>query len=393
MNLNRDESSAKVSGPDTGPLPPQGESPSYGGQPTTYVPPQVPPEIRPQGTYGGNYGSETPSAHAATTPPVPSYPSYGLTQPEAPTPAVHQERRPHRTPILGPLLLICAGVLFLLNNMGVLPWSVWETLGRLWPLILIAIGLDLIIGRRNPFVSVLLVLAVLAAGGAFDYYNGGFATSGDFTRAPLLVPLNNARSADVRVDLGVGNLSLGSLEGDTGALATGTLEYLVNRGAPRQGVSENGNIAKVEISESSEGWNFGWFGGRSPSWEINLNERVPMDLHVDSGTGNTTLALERLQLTSLTVDAGTGNASITLPSQAKDISVEIDGGTGNLEVFVPDKVEAHIEIDSGIGNTNVDSRFSKRGEDTYESSGYATATNKVTIKINHGVGNVNVRSK
>lgn len=393
MDQNRDESSARVSGPDTGPLPPQGAPPSYGGQPTTYVPPQVPPEIRPQGTFSSNYAGETPSA---PPPPVPPYPSYAPAQQAAPAQTVYHDRRPHRTPILGPLLLISAGIVFLLNNMGVLPWSVWETLGRLWPLILIAIGIDLIIGRRNPFVSVLIVLAVLGAGAAFIYSSGGFTGSGQLTTAPLLVQLNSAQSADVRVDLGVGNLTLGSMEGEHGVLAAGRLEYFENHGAPRQDVSENDNIAEVEIREAADGWHFGfgWFGGgRSPSWVIDLNERVPIDLHVDSGTGNTTLSLERLQLTSLTVDAGTGNASITLPSQAKDISVEIDGGTGNLEVFVPDAVEAHIEIDSGIGNTNVDNRFSKRGEDTYESSGFATATNKVTIKINHGVGNVNVRSK
>lgn len=393
MDQNRSEGSARVTGSDTGPLPPQDLPSTQGGQPTTYVPPHIPAEIRAQGT-GGNYAGETPSA----PPPYPPYPPYAPA-PQPPVvapPATYHDRRAHRTPLLGPLLLISAGVVFLLNNLGVLPWSVWETLGRLWPLILIAIGIDLVIGRRNPLLSMLVVLAVLGAGAAFVVANGDFSRPGTLASAPVNIRLDNATSAEVRVDLGVGNLSIGSMSGDDKLLASGNLDYFETHGAPRQDVTESGDRASVELAERAGGWSFGsnWFnGGRSPGWEINLNERVPLDLEVDSGTGNLTLDLEKLQVSTLKVDSGTGNASITLPSNPRSTTVDIDGGTGNLELIVPQNVEARIEVDSGIGNTNVEARFSKQGEDTYESSGYSTATNRLTIKVDHGIGNLNIRSK
>src|SRR5215210_2097893 len=62
-------------------------------------------------------------------------------------------RRPHHMPVLGPVLLILAGSVFLLNNLGILPWNVWGDVWRLWPLIPIAIGLDIIVGRRSPALS------------------------------------------------------------------------------------------------------------------------------------------------------------------------------------------------------------------------------------------------
>jgi hypothetical protein len=292
--------------------------------------------------------------------------------------------------------LISAGVLFLLNNLGVVPWTIWETLGRLWPLILIAIGIDLVVGRRSPVISLLLVLAVLGTGGAIVYANSGFTAPGELASAQLDIRLNTAKSADVHVDMGVGSLTIGSMSGEPNELARGDLGYYENHGAPRVDVNESGNTAEVEIAERSGGWNFAphWFnGGRSPGWVITLNERVPVNLEVDAGTGNMTLDLEDLQLSGLTVDSGTGNASITLPATANNTTVELDGGTGNLELIVPEGLEARIEVDSGIGNTTVDHRFSSQGEDTYESSAYDTATNKVTIKIDHGVGNLNIRSK
>lgn len=381
MDQNRNDTNARVAGPDTGPLPPEAPPPNQGGQPTTYVP----PELRPQSTYGG-YAGETPSV----APPPPPY------TPAATPQTAHRDRRPHRAPLLGPLLLISAGVVFLLNNLGVLPWSVWALLGRLWPLVLIAIGIDLIIGRRNPIASALLVLAVLAAGAAFVYASGGFVGGGGVVSTQLNVRLINANSADVRVEKGVGTLTIGSMEGDDRLLATGNLEYLENREAPRQNVTESGDTANVEISEGRGGVNFGlkWFNGaQSPGWDINLNRRVPIDLEVDIGTGNATLDLKTLQIGTLKVDMGTGNARLILPSNANNTNVDINGGTGNLELIVPGEVEARIEVNSGLGNSTFDSRFFKRGEDIYETGEYASATNKVTIKVNHGIGNLNIGSK
>src|SRR3712207_3889518 len=97
MDQNNSNSSARVAGTETGPLPQQGAPSGYGGQPTTYVAPEVSPEIRPQGTYTGPY-AETPSA-----PPQPPYQTYTPPQQPAPpaqpvitTQVVREDRRQHR---------------------------------------------------------------------------------------------------------------------------------------------------------------------------------------------------------------------------------------------------------------------------------------------------------
>lgn len=43
---------------------------------------------------------------------------------------------------LGALVLICLGVILLLNNLGLIPWGIWLSLWRLWPVILILAGLQ-----------------------------------------------------------------------------------------------------------------------------------------------------------------------------------------------------------------------------------------------------------
>src|SRR5690606_41241381 len=73
-----------------------------------------------------------------------------------------------------PIALIAVGTIWLLNAVGFVPPSLAAALGRLWPLLLIGGGLDLLVPRyrpRNvPFVALaagaLVVLALFWPAGA-----------------------------------------------------------------------------------------------------------------------------------------------------------------------------------------------------------------------------------
>src|SRR3990172_11615944 len=62
------------------------------------------------------------------------------------------------------------GTVFLLANFGFLPWNSWALLLRMWPLILVAIGLDLIFEGRGAGSAILgvLIALVIMAGVAWD---------------------------------------------------------------------------------------------------------------------------------------------------------------------------------------------------------------------------------
>ncbi len=48
------------------------------------------------------------------------------------------------------VILVLISVLFFLTNFGLLSTSKWAHIGRLWPLVLIIIGLGLLLGRKKP---------------------------------------------------------------------------------------------------------------------------------------------------------------------------------------------------------------------------------------------------
>ena len=55
-------------------------------------------------------------------------------------------RRTHQRGFTFPLLLIGLGVILLLNTLNVLDVSVFNVITRFWPVLLILIGLDVLIG-------------------------------------------------------------------------------------------------------------------------------------------------------------------------------------------------------------------------------------------------------
>ncbi len=46
------------------------------------------------------------------------------------------------------IVLIIAGVVLLLQTTGVVSWGLWANLWRFWPIIIIAIGTNIFLGRR-----------------------------------------------------------------------------------------------------------------------------------------------------------------------------------------------------------------------------------------------------
>ena len=84
------------------------------------------------------------------------------------------KRDTRRGGLIGPVILIGLGVVFLLNNLGILSWSIWTVIFRLWPVLLVAAGLDLLLGRRSVWGSLLaLVLTVAIVAGVLGLFGAG----------------------------------------------------------------------------------------------------------------------------------------------------------------------------------------------------------------------------
>ncbi len=237
--------------------------------------------------------------------------------------------------------------------------------------------------RRAASLFILALLVVSLSG------CGLLASAGNVLTQELAEPLAGATSAKFDIYTGTGNLTIDTLTGGEPLLAGGTLKYLESLGEPaRELVSFNGQ------SSLSLKWNEN--GGAclgAIEWLIHLNPTVPSDLIARSGGGNVNLNLAGMTLTRLETETGGGNVEVVLPENASNLSVSAKSGAGNVVVTIPGGAAARITATTGLGVVNMDSRFTKIDDKTYQSADYDTAASKVELTLGTGAGNVEVKTK
>jgi hypothetical protein len=301
--------------------------------------------------------------------------------PRTPDPAT----RPGAGRATWPYLLIGAGVLLLLTNFG---WfdlgSIWSLLS-LWPIALIAVGVDIITAGRYRVAVVIVALIVAAVWGSTGLRGVGFGGAG--SPVDVAHPLDGARSAEVVLRLGVGEVAVDAAAA-RGALVSGTIVAGRNE-TIAQRPSRSGTTARIEIASQQTGPT-SMPGGDTRRWNLSLTREVPVDLRVNSGVGRTTLDLRDATLSRLAYAGGVGETVVTLPGSG-GYRGEFELGVGATTVRLPQSVEARITVRTGLGRANV-SGFDRDG-DVYTTSGYASAAAnaRVDLSVQGGVGAVTIQ--
>jgi len=297
-------------------------------------------------------------------------------------------QRKRRTGIVLPSILILIGILLLLNNLGLVDWNVWGAIARFWPLILIAVGLELILGKRSISGAVgFMIILVIVAGSALAFRSP--TSRGAITRTRVEKPLSGATSAEIEIDMGVGALYLGSLA-NSSYLVSGTVETAAG-GWLTQDFSITGTKARLVLSENR---GFPFFSmGKQPAmkWDLALNEGIPMRLDIRTGVGETRIDLEHVLATNVEVKTGVGKTDLTLPATG-DVKVALSGGIGETTIHIPKGVAARIRTKTGIGSVKVYGDYD-RINDEYVSPGFNSAENRVDLEVKGGIGSIAIQGQ
>jgi hypothetical protein len=307
-------------------------------------------------------------------------------------------RQRRRGSIIGPLILIFIGGVFLLQNAGVVPPTIWGSLWRLWPLALVIVGLELLFGARAGWlVAIVGLCGILVALGGVVAGNFGFPSP---SRAGVIArtydtQLGNAQQASVTVRFGAGQLDIGPLADSTsGRLASMSYD------GPGDLVSEPsysvvGSTGRLEYQLSGRGTPgflpFSSDNGATPHIAINLAPSVQISmLQVQSGAADTRIDLTGLHVNNVDMAVGAASTRLRLPDSGIT-AVHVTGGASTITLEVPAGVAARIHHRGGLSTLNIDqTRFPSMGDEVYQSPNWDTATNKADINLETGVTTIQV---
>jgi len=339
---------------------------------------------------GPDVNADTRQTESEKRPPEPPRP------PRPPRPPVYNPPRPpgrsQKSPsIFGPFILILLGLFFLGQSLGLVDWSLWQAVMRLWPVALIVIGLDMLLGRRGPWGrAVAVILALALVGGIL--VNGSpqqietppsIAPSARFgTPTVINHPLGEATAAQIAVESSVSRLTIGASDSED-QLVHGTVVPLVNETIEEQYEVTGGTAyyrlrSAVHVPTSSrEG---------QGTWSLYFSKAVPIRLQLATGVGESDIDLSGLRVTELDLSTGVGDVRLTLPAQGP-VTGKIDGGISQIVVRVPQDRPARIKVETGLGSVSVDSAFRKDGN-YFITENFREGEDAIDLVVSGGIGQV-----
>lgn len=240
--------------------------------------------------------------------------------------------------------LVTAGVVALAIQVDYIAADTAREAWRLWPLVLIVIGVA-VISARTPFAVVATLAAGLVAGGLAGTLVAGWpdgmsigcggetdsrtAANGDFSSA----------SATVELDFDCGDLAVGMNEGTA-------WDVEARHGSDSEPqISSDAGSMRVELRDAG---GFIGFGDSRQDWDVTLPLDTELALDVNANAASSTLDLDGATMSEVSIDANAGEVRLGLGgASVSDLSVDANAGAVDLSVDEATTASGRIEMNAG----------------------------------------------
>ena len=274
------------------------------------------------------------------------------------------------TGFLLPAILILGGALILLANLGTLPQDAGWRILQLWPLILVAIGVELLVPHlvqgAAAIVLALALVLVIALGGFVYALAGPSMGSASYVRFQSTSPVAGVREATLRIDDAADQVTITSRDlGDQ--LYQAKIDYVGSAPGFAYG---NGDVTITRSSNFFNSW-----GRARDVIQLDLNQSVAWTVVMDGAGTTTRIDLSGGRLQSFHLNGAGCNVTLIAGAPHSAVTVAVDGVGIQLNVQVPAGTDYRITAD-GVG-TSVDG--------VAQTSGWSAAADRYDISLN-GVG-------
>jgi hypothetical protein len=196
------------------------------------------------------------------------------------------------------------------------------------------------------------------------------------------VDLDDSELEHVELHMGAGDLRV-----NDGAqkLVRAAFEYNVPEWKPEIRYTKTAKTGKLLIQQPDTHRTF--VGNTRYRWDLQLNNKVPMDVEVHFGAGQAKLDLGSLQLRGVVVHMGVGELELDLRGAVKHgYDVAVHGGVGSATVRLPQDAGIFAEAHGGIGSISVRGLHERGGH--WESDAWSRSDNKIRVEAHGGIGEI-----
>lgn len=328
------------------------------------------------------------------------------------------------------LVIILIGVILLLNNLNILGWSVWNNLLKLWPLLLISLGISFIFRRRLSWLGPLLILlgVIFSIGTSYmglDVQLGDKIpteieiiqreiemipsvvqkmeevseltepTEGIEEEHDLTVEESNAevskdiemvpliQKADISLNYAVGSFVL---KYSTPLVYQCQVSYRYPEFKPVEYFSIQDHEAKILINHQPVSDKM----ARDPKNQIDLklNPDIIYNIFLETGATSVDYDLSKFKIENFTIKSGASHINIIAP-QYNGI-IRVTSGVSKIDIAIPEQVGAMVYLDTGLSVKDFDKNFERQEGNIFISQNYHSAPYQVNINIDSGISQIKV---
>lgn len=334
-------------------------------------------------------------------------------------------------------LIILIGVILLLNNLNILEWSVWYNILKLWPLLLISLGISLIFRKRLSWLGPLVILLGIFIGIAVDYtgidlqldknivtevetiereiemvpeitheieqelsteinsekdFSESSTDSEEQVDEKLLVSepteginkeialVPSVQKANLHINYDVGTFIL---QNKTPLVYQCQVSYRYPEFKPIETYSIFDHEAEILITHKKG------IEKRNPKNRIDLqlNTDIVYDIFLETGATSIEYDLSIFKIESLNIKSGASKIYLIIPQY--DGKIKIDSGVSKIDIAIPTNVGVTINLETGLSLKNLDEHFKKQDNDkVYITDNYWNAEYKVDIIVKTGISQI-----
>lgn len=290
-------------------------------------------------------------------------------------------------------ILISVGLVLLLNNLDYVDWSVWFSILSLWPVLLIAIGIEKLFAKTPlSFLALLspILLLIAILGPAYFYLTQ--AEEPDFLRntynweKELELPYKKGYAS---IDYKAGRLEINP---SPDKLITAELDYWRRKPISVYNYSEPDSVVRLDIKGVDRFWKAGFKSSlkKSRDWKISLSDKIPWELEIENAAMSGDFDFSQLILENLSIKLDASSLELKLGDKAKSLKASIDTDVSKLELLLPKSAGLQIENRASLSSTEFKNISLNRGKKRVWTYNYDSAHSRIEIRLKGAISRLKI---
>lgn len=295
-------------------------------------------------------------------------------------------------------ILVALGVIFILSNFDFLNFN-WWGIFRLWPMLLILLGVTLLpIKNAIKIVLTLILLAITIAllltntslyQGRSYRYSWDFGDNNDYVQE--YKRSDQSFFEPYSSDIEEATLDIEAVAGEF--IIRGNTDNLVD-------FRQDGNIGPYVFSTNKEGnHQYLRFEMQNSHFrmkrlindvDLQLNDNPVWNINLECGAAKIDLDLSKYKARNIDIQGGASSTHLKLGSLYAKTDVKIESGASSITIAIPEDTGCELTTQTVLSSKNFDG-FTRLERGLYQTDNFESAQNKIYIDVEAAVTSLKVR--